>query len=287
MTGSPAATRTLGAVLGLGVLLLPEALGRVPPVTGLVLAVVLAGWCVLVARAGGTSAGGPVAFVRTRLGAGPARAMNALYFAGIATGQAAVALGAGRFVGREPYVVAVAVLAVGAVWTPPGVVGRVRLWLVLGVAGVWCLSGGPANSSSATAGWSAAVVAVPLLFGWVGLEGVVGTRLGGALGAVAVAAVLYAVVLHPPGRLLPVPPGLGAMSAVLCLLYCCTNLRATGARWAELSGRRASRVPGAVVALGALATGLPLPVLLLGPGLATAAIFLLVAFSTLVRSSRS
>ncbi|MBD0744120.1 hypothetical protein [Streptomyces sp. CBMA152] len=279
-------TGPLGAVLGLGVLLLPEALGRVPPVTGLVLATVLAGWCVLVARVGGTSADGPVAFVRARLGGRSARAVNALYFAGIATGQAAVALGAGRFVGREPYVVAVAVLAVGAVWTPPGVVCRVRLWLVLGAAAVWWLCG-PANPGSPTAGWPAVVVAVPLLFGWVGLEGVVGVRLGSVLGAVAVAAVLYALVLHPPGRVLPVPPGLGVASAVLCLLYCCTNLRATGVRWAELTGRRASRVPGAVLALGALATGLPLPVLLLGPGLATAAIFLFVAFSLPLRSSRS
>ncbi|MFC9293288.1 hypothetical protein ACFTWH_02505 [Streptomyces sp. NPDC057011] len=305
------ATRTLGSVLGLGALLLPAALAPVPaPWTGALLAGVLAGWCLLVAAAGGTAGAGPVAFVRDRLGPGPARAVTALYFAGFATGQAAVALAAAGFAaggsGRPALLTAVAVLATAAgfaAYRPLSLsprAGRIRLGAVLALAAAWWLLGGPAAAPAAD--WPAALVAVPLLFGWVGLEsavpelrrpGAAGARLGGTLLGLALAAALYGVLLRPAGWLTAphpaVPAVLGLVSAAVCWTYCRTNLQATAARWEELTAgsRRTGVAAGTLVALGALGVGhlahWGTAVLLIGPGSATAAIYLFIAVAALRR----
>ncbi|NUO41319.1 MAG: hypothetical protein HOV82_04695 [Streptomyces sp.] len=284
-----AAVRTLAAVLGAGALLLPAALAPVPVGYSAVVALVVAAWCLLVAWAGGTAQGGAVGFVRRRLGFGAARAVTGLYFAGFATGQAAVALTAGEFAARlwgDAYAWSVAVLLAAATWatyrprplsTP---VRRLRLAAVLAAAGGWWALGGVPD---ATASWWALL---PLLFGWVGVEGSVPGRAGltGTLLGVTAAAALYALVLRPPAPLadLPLAP-LAALSAFTLALYCRTNLQATGARWHELTSR--PRAEGAAVAatlalvtltaahLGDGSTA----VLLLLPGTATAAILTVVA----------
>ncbi|MFD3538831.1 hypothetical protein ACFWUQ_04940 [Streptomyces sp. NPDC058662] len=190
--------RTLGAVLGLGVLVLPAALAPADPWTVTVLAGGLACWCLLVAASGGTARAGPVAFVRDRLGPAPARAVTALYFGGFATGQAAVALAAAEFAAGRPgwgggsdsgwgnssfdesgwgvFALAAAVLATAAghaAYTPyPLSAGarRLRLGAVLGLAAAWWLLGRP---TAAPSDWAPVLLTVPLLFGWVGLESAV------------------------------------------------------------------------------------------------------------------
>ncbi|MER7461624.1 hypothetical protein [Streptomyces sp. NPDC097981] len=303
-----AAAKTLGAVLGAGALLLPAAFAPQPgPWTGIALAGVLAGWCLLVAAAGGTQDSGPVAFVRDRLGPGPARAATALYFGGFATGQAGVALGAAGFAlgdsGWRAYPVAAGILCTAAAyaWSAPRGLSpagrRLRLAAVLALAVSWRVLGGPLPHPG-TAGRAALLLAVPLLFGWVGLEGAVPAlprrrALGGTLLGIALAAALYAVLQGPPPAA-PAPPAaaaaaLGLGSAAVCWTYCRTNLQATAARWTELTGRsrRGGVLAAAAIALGVLAAGRAahwdVPVLLLGPGAATAALYTLIALAAVRR----
>ncbi|MFE6842275.1 hypothetical protein [Streptomyces sp. NPDC057686] len=308
---SAGAAQALGAVLGAGALLLPAALAPQPgPWTGVALAGVLAAWCLLVAAGGGTADSGPVAFVRDRLGPGPARAATALYFGGFATGQAGVALGAAGFAlgdsGWRAYPVAAGVLCSAAAyaWFAPRGLSpagrRLRLAAVLALAVAWRVLGGPlpGPGTGDRAGWAALLAAVPLLFGWVGLEGAVPAAarrraLGGTLLGIALAAALYCVLLGPPPAPSPPPPAaataLGLGSAALCWTYCRTNLQATSARWTELTGRtrRGGVVAAALIALGALALGgaahWDLPVLLLGPGAATAVLYALIAVAAVRR----
>ncbi|WP_406183540.1 hypothetical protein [Streptomyces sp. NBC_01006] len=308
-TWSGGAAKVLGAVLGAGALLLPAALGTRPgPWTGVAVAGVLAGWCLLVSAAGGTEDSGPVAFVRDRLGPGPARAATALYFGGFATGQAGVALGAAEFAlgdsGWRAYAVAFGVLCSAAAyaWCVPHGLSpagrRLRLAAVLALAVSWRALGGPLPGPGGE-GWGAFLVAVPLLFGWVGLEGAVPAlprrrALGGTLLGIALAAALYAVLLAPPATAAQAPPpaaaaALGLGSAALCWTYCRTNLHATAARWTELTGRtrRGGLVAAGLIALAVLALGRAarwdLPVLLIGPGAATAALFTLIAVAAVRR----
>ncbi|MFJ7261674.1 hypothetical protein ACIQV2_16070 [Streptomyces globosus] len=309
------ARRTLLGVLGAGLLVLPGVLGPVPAGTVAAVAAALACWCLLVAAAGGTDRRGPTAFVRDRLGPRAARAATALYFGGFATGQAAVALAAGGYAaaalapggdsGRRAHVVAAAVLAAAAcrAWLgprgPSPAARRLRLAAVAAVAAAWWGFGGPLPGSGAT-GWWAAAAAVPLLFGWVGLEGAVPSAarprvLVGALLGLAAAAALYAVLTAPPGPSAPPPhPAaaafLGAAAAALCWSYCRTNLQAAASRWTELGGGRSRRggvLAGAVLALaflaGGTAAGLPAAFLLAGPGTATAALYCLIAVAALRR----
>ncbi|MFE2147562.1 hypothetical protein ACFXA3_38535, partial [Streptomyces sp. NPDC059456] len=295
------------------------------PGTGIAVAAVLAAWCLLVAAAGGTADSGPVAFVRGRLGPGPTRAVTALYFGGFATGQAAVALGAAQFAagalgslasagvrgagaaagdsGWRSYAVAAAVLGTAAAYArcaprPPSPAGqRLRLAAVLALAVAWRALGGPLPGAG-TGGWSAPLPAVPLLFGWVGLEGAVPAlprrrALGGTLLGIALAAALYAVLLAPqppaPAAHPVAAAALGLGSAAVCWTYVRTNLRATAARWTELTGgtRRGGLLGAALIALGALALGRAahggLSVLLLGPGAATAALYTVIAVAALRR----
>ncbi|MCC0097290.1 hypothetical protein K7B10_21390 [Streptomyces flavotricini] len=308
-TRSGGAAKVLGAVLGAGALLLPASLGPRPgPWTWVAVAGVLAGWCLLVAAAGGTEDSGPVAFVRDRLGPGPARTATALYFGGFATGQAAVALGAAEFAlgdsGWRAYAVAALVLGSAAAYAwcvprgPSPAWRRLRLAAVLALAVSWRALGGPLPGPGGE-GWGAFPVAVPLLFGWVGLEGAVPAvarrrALGGTLLGIALAAALYAVLAGPPavGAQAPTPAAaaaLGLGSAALCWTYCRTNLRATAARWTELTGRtrRGGLVAAGLIALGVLALGRAarwdLPVLLIGPGAATAALYTLIAVAAVRR----
>ncbi|KPI06403.1 hypothetical protein OV450_3773 [Actinobacteria bacterium OV450] len=318
------AANALGAVLGAGTLLLPAALAPASASrTGIAVAAVLAGWCLLVAAAGGTEHSGPVAFVRGRLGPGPARAVTALYFGGFATGQAAVALGTAQFAagalasagvrgavtaaggdsGWRSYAVAAAVLGTAAVYAwcvprPPSPTGqRLRLAAVLALALAWRALGGPLPGAG-TDGRAALLVAVPLLFGWVGLEGAVPAlarrrALGGTLLGIALAAALYAVLLAPQSSAPTAHPvaaaALGLGSAAVCWTYVRTNLRATAARWTELTGRtrRGGLLAAALIALGALTLGRAahggVSVLLLGPGAATAALYTLIAVAALRR----
>ncbi|MEV6727174.1 MULTISPECIES: hypothetical protein [unclassified Streptomyces] len=308
---SAGAAQALGAVLGAGALLLPAALAPQPgPWTGVAVAGVLAGWCLLVAAAGGTADSGPVAFVRDRLGPGPARAATALYFGGFATGQAGVALGAAGFAlgdsGWRAYAAAVGVLCSAAAyaWYAPRGLSpagrRLRLAAVLALAVAWRVLGGPlpGPGTGDRSGWAALLVAVPLLFGWVGLEGAVPAAarrraLGGTLLGIALAASLYSVLLGPPPAASAPPPAavaaLGLGSAALCWTYCRTNLQATAARWTELTGRtrRGGVVAAALIALGVLVLGgaarWDLPVLLIGPGAATAALYTLIAVAAVRR----
>ncbi|MFI6148512.1 hypothetical protein [Streptomyces sp. NPDC051109] len=319
-TWSAGAAKALGAVLGAGALLLPAALSPQPgPWTGIAVAGVLAGWCLLVAAAGGTEDSGPVAFVRDRLGPGPARAATALYFGGFATGQACVALGAAEFTplgdsGWRTYAVAAGVLCSAAAyaWRVPRGLSpagrRLRLAAVLALAVSWRVLGGPLPgpgtdgwAGGRTGGWTGAALlaAVPLLFGWVGLEGAVPAlprrrALGGALLGIALAAALYAVLLGPPATAAQTAPpaaaaALGLGSAALCWTYCRTNLQATAARWTELTGRtrRGGLAAAGLTALAVLAVGRAarwdLPVLLIGPGAATAALYTLIAVAAVRR----
>ncbi|MBE8471369.1 hypothetical protein [Streptomyces justiciae] len=289
-----AGSRALVAVLGAGVLLLPAALAPAPVGWSVVVALVVIIWCLLVAGAGGTARGGAVGFVRRRLGFRAARVVTGLYFAGFATGQAAVALTAGEFAARvsgDAFVWAVAALLAAATWatyrprplsTP---VRRLRLAVVLATAGGWWALGG---APDATASWW---VLLPLLFGWVGIESAVPagavpqrTALAGTLLGVTAAAALYAVLLRPPAPLadLPLAP-LALLSALVLALYCRTNLQATGARWHELTGRpqaegtaTAATLALVTLTLAHLAGGTT-AVLLLLPGSATAAILAVVA----------
>ncbi|WP_030160082.1 hypothetical protein [Streptomyces sp. NRRL S-244] len=326
-TWSGGASQALGAVLGAGALLLPAALAPQPgPWAGIAVAGVLAGWCLLVAAAGGTEGCGPVAFVRDRLGPGPARAATALYFGGFATGQAGVALGAAEFVslgdsGWRAYAVAAGVLGSAAAYAwrvprgPSPAGRRLRLAAVLALAVSWRAFGGPLPgpgsggwaegwTGTSTGSWTGAalLVAVPLLFGWVGLEGAVPAlprrrALGGTLLGIALAAALYAVLLGPPAGAAQAPPpaaaaveaALGIGSAALCWAYCRTNLHATATRWTELTGRsrRGGLVAAGLIALAVLALGRAarwdLPVLLIGPGAATAALYTLIAVAAVRR----
>jgi len=296
-----ATVRTLAAVLGAGALLLPSALAPVPVGHSAVVALVVALWCLLVARAGGTARGGAVGFVRRRLGFRAARTVTGLYFAGFATGQAAVALTAGEYAARlggDAYGWSVAVLLAAATWATyrprplPTPVRRLRLAAVLAAAGGWWALGG---APDATTSWW---VLLPLLFGWVGIEGAVPGRAGphiegsaprragltGTLLGVTAAAALYAVLLRPPAPLadLPLAP-LALLSALVLALYCRTNLQATGARWHELTGRPQAQgtATAATLALVTLTlahlAGGTTAVLLLLPGSATAAILAVVA----------
>ncbi|WP_371643997.1 hypothetical protein OG974_20490 [Streptomyces sp. NBC_00597] len=302
------AAKTLGAVLGAGALLLPAALATRPgPWTGIAVAAVLAGWCLLVAAAGGTADSGPVAFVRDRLGPGPARAATALYFGGFATGQAALALGAAEFALRDSgwraFPVAAAILGSAAAYAwfaprgPSPAGQRLRLAAVLALAVAWRALGGPLPGPG-SGDRAALLVAVPLLFGWVGLEGAVPAlsrrrALGGTLLGLALAAALYAVLLAPPAAAAEPSPAvaaaLGLGSAALCWTYVRTNLRATAVRWTELTGRtpRGGLLTAALIALGALALGRAahrdVSALLLGPGAAAAALFALIALAAVRR----
>ncbi|MGW0393165.1 hypothetical protein ACWDYJ_20155 [Streptomyces sp. NPDC003042] len=327
-TDGPA--RTLGSVLGLGALVLPAALAPAPaPWAGPALAAVLAGWCLLVAASGGTAAAGPVAFVRDRLGAAPARAVTALYFAGFATGQAAVALAAAEFAlgdsgwnvsggdsgwnfgtdsgwnfgtgGVLTLAVALLVTAAAHAAYRPGVLSpaarRIRLGAVLALAAAWWLLGRPAETGPAD--WPPALLVVPLLFGWVGLEAAIPSlrrspaRLGGTLLGIALAAGIYGVLLRPGGWLPSPHPAvlavLGLASAAVCWTYCRTNLLSTGVRWGELTTRprRTGVLPGTLLALATLLlghlAGWGTAALLVGPGTATAAIYLFIAVAALRR----
>ncbi|MEU6865201.1 hypothetical protein ABZ924_18265 [Streptomyces sp. NPDC046876] len=319
-----AARQVLQGVLGLGALLLPPVLAPVRPGVVAAVAAVLAGWCLLAAFAGGTSGPGAVGFVRERLGPRAARAATALYFGGFATGQAAVALGAAGFAtaaltaagagagaadgdsGWRSCAVAGGVLAAAAghAWIgprgPSPAARRLRLAAVLALALGWRALGGVPAAGPGTGGWAGALVAVPLLFGWVGLEGAVPgparrrpAALAGTLLGLAAAAALYAVLLNPPPAAAPPHPAaaaaLGAACAVLCWAYCRTNLQAAAVRWTELTGRsrRGGVLAAALVALAALALAgaarLGVSALLLGPGAATAALFCLIALAALRR----
>ncbi|MFF5447387.1 hypothetical protein [Streptomyces sp. NPDC012888] len=342
------AARTLAAVLGLGTLLLPAALApAVHPWTAAALAGALALWCLLVAAAGGTESGGteyggPPEFVRARFGPGAARGVRGLYFAGFATGQAAVALAAGQFLAAALAAAGLPGLpgllggdsgwdAVPAVGSPGAAVGspvaagwtvaagaavlvlaaaratvrpapaagvpsaarRLRPAAALGLAGAWWLLGGA--PLAAPADWAQPLLAVPLLFGWVGLESAVPgrrTALGGTLLGLGLAAALYGLLLRPAGNPAAAPAAavavLGLASAALCSVYCVSNLRAAGGYWAACTGLPGGTgVPAAaVLALGAL-VALPshhgVAALLLGPGTATAAIFLFTVSAALRR----
>ncbi|WP_424212631.1 hypothetical protein ACN20G_11410 [Streptomyces sp. BI20] len=324
----------LGAVLGAGTLLVPMALAPMPaPWAGPLLTVALAGWCVLVARAGGTLERGPTEFVRARLGERAARLAVGLYYGGFALGQAAVALTVGALAVRaaaglgfadpvDPEGAALSpalvVLVAATAWAArPGRgltprLRRVRLVAVVVVAVLWWLLGRP-MAGPGSAGWSGPALMVPLLFAWVGLEAAVPAwsradgpdeppeppaappvgRFAGRAGPITatvlgtlLAGAVFTVLLGPvpfrwtvPGPVLALPAGVGA---VACAVYCWTNLRATGARWTELTGRPAR---GGVLLAGTLAGGALVlghlahwgtPVLLLGPGAATAALLLLI-----------
>ncbi|WP_037911293.1 hypothetical protein [Actinacidiphila yeochonensis] len=118
-------------------------------------------------------------------------------------------------------------------------------------------------------------------------------RLLGTLLALAVTALGYAVLLHAaPFRPLTLPPAVRSLAslaaAALCWSYCRTNLHSLSVRWAALSGRarHLGAARGALTALVLLPLGL-LPggtsLVLLGPGTATAALFLVVLAAALSR----
>lgn len=296
-----ALVRALVAVLGAGALILPAALAPVPVGYSVAVAVVVVVWCVLIGAAGGSERGA-VSFVRRRLGARPARAVTALYFGGFATGQAAVALTAGQFAARvrgDAFLWAVVVLltaAALATYRPRPLsttVRRLRLAAVLAAAGGWWALGG--TPDPAVAPW----MLLPLLFGWVGVESAVPDvrrhrpAFAGTLLGVLAAATLYAVLLRPPAPLadLPTEP-LALLSALTLWLYCRTNLQATGVRWHELTGRPTSAGTATATTLALVTltlahlTGGTTAVLLLLPGIATAAILAAVACAA-VSASRS
>lgn len=287
----------MGAVLGGGTLLVPAALA---PASGAVLAVaaLVYLWCLVLARAGGTQAGGQVAFVHARLGPAAARAVQGLYFAGFAVGQAAVVAAAGEFSadGAAARVTAGAVLAVAAALAllqvkPPVWMLRLRLVMVLVLVGAWWL-----GWLSLETVWLGPLAVVPLLFGWVGLEGVVAgpsstamRTAGRAAAALAPPVVLYTLLLShtPPAGAERAAAGYAA--AVVLGVYCVTNLSAAGARWPAVSrtvaageaGTRCGIAIAAVLALVVLVLAgsfdWSVGLLLLGPGAATAAIYTVLA----------
>ncbi|MGD9485977.1 hypothetical protein WDH52_22480 [Streptomyces sp. TRM70308] len=295
---------TLTGVLGAGTLLVPAALVGAPGAWGLSLAVAagLALWCLLVAAAGGTRPGGAAALAGARLGPGAARLVHALYFGGIAAGQAALVTAAGQFAadGRAARWVAVGVLGGAAVcvaagWTPPPLARRLRLAAVVLLAGVlWLRPGALALDGAGALG--APATAVVLLFAWVGLEGSVPApregraRLGGALAGLAAAAALYAVLLLAPPA--PADAGgsgpLGGVAALVLGVYCVTNLQAAGAHGARLRGTpRGAALAAVAVALAGTALAAladwTVPALLLAPGAATATLYAVLATAALRR----
>ncbi|RNG31338.1 hypothetical protein EEJ42_08900, partial [Streptomyces botrytidirepellens] len=144
---------TLPAVAGAGTLLVPAALAGRPgsQTAALAVAVVLLAWHVVVARAGGTRGRGVAGLATEAFGARAGQAAHALYFAGIASGQAAVAGAAGEFAadGRASAAVSAGVLAVAAACAHAGLlpgpprrmrhVAVVRLTVVLLLTAAWWL----------------------------------------------------------------------------------------------------------------------------------------------------
>lgn len=301
-TGRAAKTalETTRAVLGAGTLLVPAALAPAQTVS-LALAAVLFAWCLLLTAAGGTRTAGPTSFVERRLGPRAARAVQTLYFAGFATGQAAIASAAGEFAadGTTAHIVAAAVLTVAAALTqlqmPPWAL-RFRLAAVLALTAAWW------QGLLALDGGTAAALPV-LLFAWVGLEYAVpapdptpGSIVLRTLGALVVPAALYAVLLSRTPPTTMEQPALGWAAAGVLGTYCLTNLRSAGARLPAIrtcggatttGGRQDVERRGALLAAGLALTVLALATaggwsaadLLLGPGVATAAIYLLLALA--------
>lgn len=301
-TRPPSSLGTTGAVLGGGTLLVPAALA---PASGAALAV--AGlvylWCLVLARAGGTQAGGQVAFVHARWGPAAARAVQGLYFAGFAVGQAAVVAAAGEFSadGAAARVTAGAVLVVAAALAllqvkPPVWMLRLRLVMVLVLVGAWWL-----GWLSLETAWLGPLAVVPLLFGWVGLEGVVAgpsstamKTAGRAAAALAPPVVLYTLLLShtPPAGAERAAAGYAA--AVVLGVYCVTNLSAAGARWPAVSGTDAAGTRCGIAIAAVLAFVVlvlagsfdwSVGLLLLGPGAATAAIYTVLAVAAARRAA--
>ncbi|MFE6685077.1 hypothetical protein ACFVFQ_01225 [Streptomyces sp. NPDC057743] len=308
----------VNAVLGAGTLLLPVALAPLAHsgAVSLVVAGALLVWSLLIGFAGGTRGSGPAGFVRARLGPRTTNVVHGLYFGGFAVGQAVVVGAAGQFVADGPAAAALgavllclaAALAAAGV-TPSPAVRTARLVATLALALVWWLYPGTFGLDPGRSPFgAAALIAVPVLFAWVGLEGSLpalrsaraATTWGVALGLVGAAA-LYGVLLTPPGSQALGPPALHSalawVAAVVLGMYCLTNLRAVGARWHTLRsgpaepGDRGPGRPGIAVAvvLAGAALGLAaafhwsLAVLLLGPGTATAAIYAVLAVAALRR----
>ncbi|MFK0291995.1 hypothetical protein ACIQU6_16185 [Streptomyces sp. NPDC090442] len=308
----------VNAVLGAGTLLLPVALAPLAHsgAVSLVVAGALLVWSLLVGSAGGTRGSGPAGFVRARLGPRTTHVVHGLYFGGFAVGQAVVVGAAGQFVADGPAAVALglALLCLAAALAAAGVhlspaVRTARLVATLALALVWWLFPGTFGLDPGRSPFGvAALIAVPVLFAWVGLEGSLpalrssraATTLGVVLGLVGAAA-LYGVLLNPPGSGALGPPAARSAfawaAAVVLGMYCLTNLRAVGARWNTLRSRpaepgaRGPGRPGIVVAvvLAGAALGLAaafhwsIAVLLLGPGTATAAIYAVLAVAALRR----
>ncbi|MFB7630282.1 hypothetical protein ACFC0M_04945 [Streptomyces sp. NPDC056149] len=309
----------MNAVLGAGTLLLPVALAPLAHsgAVSLVVAGALLVWSLLIGAAGGTRGSGPAGFVRARLGPRTTNVVHGLYFGGFAVGQAVVVGAAGQFVADGPAAVALGVVllclaaglaAAGANLSPA--VRTARLVATLALALVWWLFPGTFGLDPGRSPFgAAALIAVPVLFAWVGLEGSLpalrspraATTLGVVLGLVGAAA-LYGVLLNPPGSAALGPPAvrsaLAWAAAVVLGTYCLTNLRAVGARWntlrsgpGEAGAARGPGRPGIVVAVALAGTALGLAaafhwsiaVLLLGPGTATAAIYAVLAVAALRR----
>jgi GNAT superfamily N-acetyltransferase len=323
-----------GSVLGAGALLVPTAFAGAgnAPLVSLAVAGCLVLWSLLMSASGGSTAGGSVGFVRARLGDGAGTGLTAMYFAGFVVGQAAIAMAAGAYAAR-----AAAPLLSGRYAGPVAVVAGMA---VLALAAGGAIGGVPFSSAArrvrltcalalAVAGWlrpdllpptddpvsGALLIALPVLFAWVGLEGAIpGTGSGwrmpaASLCAVPAVAVFYAVLLAPSATApretsgvaaLPVLYGLSAM--VVCASYCLTNLRAMGAQATRLrhfrspAEREASKA-GIAVAFAAACAVLTLAhvarwgvaTLLLGPGAMTAGIYLVMALAALrpMRTPRS
>jgi hypothetical protein len=308
--GLKVAGTVTNAVLGAGLLLLPSALRGIggAPLVSLATTACLVLWVILIAAAGGSSDGGAVEFVRRHLGDREAFILVMMYFAGFVAGQAAIAMAAGRYLSyaiapaltagaaTTPSIIVIAVLALasaaavarGALPFPARAVWARRYCaLALALAGWLCpsvlppvggLRGGPA-------------IAIPLLFGWVGLESTVpGTGsessrrdTAAVLIAAAAIAALYALLLTPLPAGLPVArlatpaarSAYGVIAAGVCWLCCVTNLRAMGGMAARLSGgensagSRAGILAAAVLSLSVLmiagGAGWSLQDLLAGP----------------------
>jgi amino acid efflux transporter len=338
MSGSPflgTAVRVASAVLGAGTLLIPTAFvgSGGAPLVSLVTAGCLLCWCLLIAAAGGSTDGGSVEFVRARLGDRAATALVAMYFAGFVVGQAAIATAAGGFAAQAAaplsaagsarcaalaaaaaaaVLVAAAVAAARGVTLPP-TGQRLRLACALVLAGAaWLRPDLVASAGGSATG--ALLVALPVLFAWVGLESSVpglrcdgagagsGGNVAAALGAVVAVAALYATLLAPlpvaqsgPSTAVPVARAVfGVVAATVCGVYCLTNLRAMSTQVARLRGVWTpgdTAVPSAGVAVAAsaalavlavgTAAGLGVGALLLGPGAMTAAIYLVMAAAAL------
>src|SRR5437763_6011076 len=255
MSALRTALRITNAVLGAGTLLVPAALAPLAKsgIASVAVAGVLLAWSLLIGVAGGTGGSGAAGFVRERLGPRMANVVHALYFAGFAVGQAVVVGAAGQFAAAGPTAVALgfgillaaAALAVAGV-TLPLAVRKARTLVTLALALMWWLFPGVLSLDTGRVFFrGTALIAVSLMFAWVGLEGSVpslrsspvSTTLGVVTG-LACPALLYGVLLASRGSQVSGSHEgqvvIGWTAAVVLGAYCLTNLHAVAARWNTL-----------------------------------------------------